>query len=370
MTTADHEWLVLDHLNQPRGPYTLAELCALLRCRSLLVCKAGMEDWASPELIPEIRNYQPLGRVYEVQIANQRPPVGFHSAMDHLLRLCRGFIRDNFLSEDEIHDLAVWLKQHQEVLEEWPGNVIGQRVEQVFADGIVTEDERVGLQTLLEKAAGARPEVKVAFTQATRLPVDEPPPNVVFQERNFCFTGEFIFGSREKCQQSVLERGGLCHDKVLTTTDFLVIGTLASPKWAHEVYGRKIEAAVSYKNSGHAVTIISEEHWIEFVAQVPPGAMSGPMPRERSNNNPRRELLRPRGILAGKTFVLTGTLPTLKREEATARIEAAGGKVSGSVSKKTDYVVAGAEAGSKLDKAQKLGVQIIDEAELLRLCTG
>src|ERR1017187_6266877 len=74
------------------------------------------------------------------------------------------------------------------------------------------------------------------------------------------------------------------------------------------------------------------------------------------------------GPLAGKTFVLTGTLPTLKREAAAAKIEAAGGKVSGSVSKKTDYVVAGVEAGSKLDKAQKLGVKIIDEAELLRLC--
>jgi DNA ligase (NAD+) len=74
------------------------------------------------------------------------------------------------------------------------------------------------------------------------------------------------------------------------------------------------------------------------------------------------------GPLAGKTFVLTGTLPNLKREEAAAKIEAAGGKVSSSVSKKTDYVVAGAEAGTKLDKAQKLGVNIIDEAELLRLC--
>jgi DNA ligase (NAD+) len=74
------------------------------------------------------------------------------------------------------------------------------------------------------------------------------------------------------------------------------------------------------------------------------------------------------GPLSGKTFVLTGTLPTLKREEAAAKIEALGGKVSGSVSKKTDYVVAGEDAGSKLDKAQKLGVKIIDEAELLKLC--
>ena len=73
------------------------------------------------------------------------------------------------------------------------------------------------------------------------------------------------------------------------------------------------------------------------------------------------------GVFAGKTFVLTGTLPTLTREEATAKIEALGGKVTGSVSKKTDYVLAGAEAGSKLTKAQELGVTIIDENEFLRL---
>ena len=71
--------------------------------------------------------------------------------------------------------------------------------------------------------------------------------------------------------------------------------------------------------------------------------------------------------MAGQTFVLTGTLPTLKRDEAKDLIEAAGGKVSGSVSKKTNYVVAGEEAGSKLEKAIELGVAVIDEAQLKKL---
>ena len=74
--------------------------------------------------------------------------------------------------------------------------------------------------------------------------------------------------------------------------------------------------------------------------------------------------------LAGMTFVLTGTLPTLTRDEAKQKIEAAGGKVSSSVSKKTSYVVAGEEAGSKLDNARKLGVPILDEAALLAKLTS
>jgi DNA ligase (NAD+) len=82
----------------------------------------------------------------------------------------------------------------------------------------------------------------------------------------------------------------------------------------------------------------------------------GPPPRE--------------GPLAGKTLVLTGTLPELTREQATERILAAGGRVTGSVSKKTDYVVAGDSAGSKLAKAEKFGVAVLDEIGLLELLNG
>ena len=76
------------------------------------------------------------------------------------------------------------------------------------------------------------------------------------------------------------------------------------------------------------------------------------------------------GPLAGQTFVLTGTLPTLSRAEATKQIEAAGGAVTGSVSKMTTAIVAGEEPGSKLEKAKALGLPVWDEAKLLRRLTA
>jgi DNA ligase (NAD+) len=85
------------------------------------------------------------------------------------------------------------------------------------------------------------------------------------------------------------------------------------------------------------------------------------------DDSPARPAAPVEGPLVGKTLVLTGTLPNLTREDATQRVEAAGGKVTGSVSKKTDYVVAGADPGTKLTKAQELGTEILDEDGLLAL---
>lgn len=105
-------------------------------------------------------------------------------------------------------------------------------------------------------------------------------------------------------------------------------------------------------------TFFEQQHNREVVEQLRAAGVHWPE-NEGEHNTPQP--------LLGKTFVLTGTFPTLKREDAKAMLEAAGAKVAGSVSKKTDYVVAGEEAGSKLDKAQELGVAVIDEAAMLEL---
>ncbi len=105
-------------------------------------------------------------------------------------------------------------------------------------------------------------------------------------------------------------------------------------------------------------TFFDQEHNCEVVEQLRAAGVSWP------EHEPSAEADAATLPLYGKTVVLTGTLPTLAREEAKAMLEAAGAKVAGSVSKKTHYVVAGAEAGSKLDKAQELGITILDEQGL------
>ena len=108
--------------------------------------------------------------------------------------------------------------------------------------------------------------------------------------------------------------------------------------------------------AAHIATFFAEPHNCEAIAQLRTAGV------EWNESAPQREV---QGALAGKTVVLTGTLTSITRDEAKEKLEALGAKVAGSVSKKTGFVVAGSEAGSKLDRAQELGIEIWDEARLL-----
>lgn len=265
---------------------------------------------------------------------------------------------------------------------------------------------------------GQKPAVKAKLPDLVLTTLefcDDPPPDVVFEGRSFCFTGIFEYenGNRVKCEEVVRARGGFCSARPTQITNYLVLGTYADGSWTYITYGKKVQSVVEWKLAGSNSKIISEKHWLSFLQKTPK------LPKEKQiqfdeqtkshqiirlqkeilqfeeNQNQLLEILKEqlspsdykkvlarirelkitparektaiavtaKGAFIGKTFVLTGTLPTLTREEAVAKIEAAGGKVTGSVSKKTDFVLAGAEAGSKLAKAQELDVKILDEAE-------
>jgi DNA ligase (NAD+) len=111
--------------------------------------------------------------------------------------------------------------------------------------------------------------------------------------------------------------------------------------------------------AAHVHHFFQQPHNLEVIAQLRKYGVHWPALPKRSAKS--------EGPLSGKTFVLTGTLESMSRDDASDRLTALGGKVSSSVSKKTSYVVAGADPGSKLNKAQELGVNVLDEEGLLKL---
>jgi NAD-dependent DNA ligase len=92
-----------------------------------------------------------------------------------------------------------------------------------------------------------------------------PLPNVIFDGKQFVMTGRFFYGTRSNCEKKVIERGGTCKSHVSMQTDYLIIGSLGSPDWIHTNYGRKIEAAMAYKQDGFDIRIVGEEHWATFL---------------------------------------------------------------------------------------------------------
>ena len=186
-------------------------------------------------------------------------------AVDELLGLCKGVILDGVVSEDEAIALHQWIDTHREVSREWPADVLADRLDRIFEDAIVTDEERDDLKHLLEQIAGGDPETVALGNLATTLPLDDPPPNMIFEDHAFCFTGRFFFGTRRACTRAVEQCGGEFHKFVRLDTDYVVIGLIGSRDWLHSSYGRKIQKAVEYKRRGVRCAIVSEKHWASFI---------------------------------------------------------------------------------------------------------
>ncbi len=182
--------------------------------------------------------------------------------IDELIGLCKGVISDGVANEAEAEFLLAWLDSNREVAEEWPANVIYERVGRMLSDGRLNQEEEGELVALLLEITGGNPGNFGAASLSTRLPLTDPPPAVIIPKRRFCLTGKFLYGSRDRCREEIVQRGGVVVDGVVRELDYLVIGVIGSRDWLHSTHGTKIQKAVDYRARGLPLHIIDERHFV------------------------------------------------------------------------------------------------------------
>lgn len=179
--------------------------------------------------------------------------------IDKLTGICEFALQDGVIEQSEAEAILHWMRQNPHCLDTWPVNVLYDRLTVMLADGVLDQDEQRELLSLVLSIA--RPRSEDGLAVATTLPLDIPPPAIVFAGRSYCFTGVFQFGTRAQCQAAITERDGLIANGITRKLDYLVIGNIGSEVWKHSTFGLKIAKAVDYRDQGRPLAIISEEYW-------------------------------------------------------------------------------------------------------------
>tara|TARA_Y100001963_G_scaffold156239_1_gene249324 strand:+ start:50 stop:658 length:609 start_codon:yes stop_codon:yes gene_type:complete len=180
--------------------------------------------------------------------------------IDTLIGLSQGILANGRVDQLEAEFLLNWLvRNRQATTNPIIINLLG-KVEVMLEDGILDQEEAEELADILRLISGEPTELG-ELTKTAGLPVDDPLPDLAFPGHQFLFTGTCAFGTRKQCQQAIESLGGLNAKSVTKTLDYLVLGTYVTDSWAHETFGRKIEKAMQYRDSGVPLAIITEEHW-------------------------------------------------------------------------------------------------------------
>ncbi len=182
-----------------------------------------------------------------------------------LLGICAGLMADRKLNADEVLFLDQWLMENDAIANVWPGEVLAAKVRAVMADGEITTEELDHLSGVLsDLLGGTMRETGAAGGLSSKLPLDDV-NEITISGSSFCFTGDFIFGTRDKCTRATEERGGEVLKNVRMDLDYLVIGTMVSSEWKHSSYGTKILKAVEYRDRGQSIRIIGENAWTKHL---------------------------------------------------------------------------------------------------------
>ena len=182
--------------------------------------------------------------------------------IDELIGICRGVIADDNVDEREAICLGQWIENHRDIANRWPVNVLYARITEMLKDGVLSKDEQGELLRTLQELTGESSTYQEP-NRSTTLPINRPAPDIEFAGKTFCLTGQFVFGSKIECEETVAELGGMVDQAPTQDTDYLVIGEVCSPEWEHTSFGKSIEVAVEMQSQGHDIKILSEEHWVD-----------------------------------------------------------------------------------------------------------
>ena len=186
--------------------------------------------------------------------------------IDTLIGLSKGMSADGKINQAEAEFLQKWLVQNCQSENPIVMNLLS-KVSEMLEDGVLDDDESAELLAILRGFSGEKVELGEVSKTST-LPICNPAPSIIFSGKNFLFTGTCAFGTRKQCQEAIESLGGLNAKGVTKTLDYLVLGTYVTDSWAHESFGRKIEKAMEYRESGLPLAIVTEEHWLNLSGLV------------------------------------------------------------------------------------------------------
>ena len=247
----------------------------------LQVNRAQFKDAAMREVFAVLEQILEDGKVSSDEIEDLKWLAG--KAVDHyeaddlvttalriLEGIFHGILADRQLSDSEIKSLCDWLEETEFLRGVYPYDETQSLVTAVLADGIVDENERKLLMAFFgdfidfsnseNLSESAFHELRQKYTISGICATD---PEITFDGKTFCLTGEFDFGSRTEVAKAIAAKGGILHSTPKTDTDYLVVGSKGSECWAFAKYGRKVEKAVENRKKGYAIQIVSERDFAD-----------------------------------------------------------------------------------------------------------
>lgn len=194
------------------------------------------------------------------------------ASIQHLQGMLHGIMADGEVSNAEIYALKNWLVDHDDMTGTYPYDELFSLITSIIKDGIVTEDERNTLKVFFSEFFDVRvslnihePELAKLREQVKVSGICALGPEVLFDGKMFCFSGESNKMTRAQIAKLIVENGGIYHDAVVDKTDYLIVGCEGNDCWAYGCYGRKIEKAKSMRVQGHRITIVHERDFWDSI---------------------------------------------------------------------------------------------------------